>query len=325
MRENFVPWPEITSFSNIRKYASAHPEILGGSKAVTYKAKVKLHGTNSAVQILTDGQVLAQSRERLITPVDDNMGFARWVEQNQSAWRKKVFTKDLVIFGEWCGPGIMKDTAINQIDRRIMAVFACMLGDSLIVGPNQIKDLVPNDLVYVLPWYERVSSLDIPWAEPAEDLRVIVDMINQEVLEVESCDPWVKATFDKTGIGEGLVWYPVSHAGKENFANLAFKAKGEKHKVIASQQSVQLEPAKADSIDEFVSMVLTEARLEQAVRAISNGELVFDKKNTGKFIKWIIADVSKETKSELENSGLIWNEVQRPLEIKARSWFVNHE
>jgi len=321
----FIPWPEITSFSNIRKYASSHPEILGEKKTVRYKCKVKLHGTNAAVQVLTDGSVLAQSRERLISPEDDNMGFARWVDQNRSAWTKTKFTKDLVIFGEWCGPGIMKDVAINLIDRKIFAIFAVLFGDNLVIDPDQIKDIVPTNLVYVLPWYENGFQLDIPWTEPAEDLRIIVDVINEQVLKVENCDPWVKSTFDKEGVGEGLVWYPVSHLGKENFTNLVFKAKGEKHKVIATAKAVELEPAKVSSINEFVTLVLTEARLEQGVRATSNGELIFEKKNTGKFLKWIMQDVLKETVSELEASNLTWPEVQRPLETKARMWFVNHE
>lgn len=320
----FVPWPEITSFSNIRKYTSAHPEILGEQKTVKYKCKVKLHGTNAAVQVLTDGSVAAQSRERLITPTDDNMGFARWVEQNRSAWTKIKFTKDLVVFGEWCGPGIMKDVAINLIDRKIFAVFAVLFGDNLIIDPEQIKDIVPTELVYVLPWYENGLQLDIPWTEPAEDLRVIVDAINHEVEKVENCDPWVKNTFDKYGIGEGLVWYPISHLGQENFTNLVFKAKGEKHKVVATSKAVQLEPAKAAGIDDFVILVLTEARLEQGVRAISNGELVFEKKNTGNFIKWIVTDLVKEVNSELEASKLTWAEVRGPIEIKARKWYLSH-
>src|SRR5690242_12394740 len=45
---------------------------------VEYRAKVKLHGTNCAVQITSDG-IVAQSRTQLLTPGDDYKGFATWV------------------------------------------------------------------------------------------------------------------------------------------------------------------------------------------------------------------------------------------------------
>ena len=42
----------------------------------------KLDGTNAAVVVREDGTVYAQSRTRVITPGDDNFGFAYWVEQH---------------------------------------------------------------------------------------------------------------------------------------------------------------------------------------------------------------------------------------------------
>lgn len=44
-------------------------------------------------------------------------------------------------------------------------------------------------------------------------------------------------------------------------------------------------------------MVLTEARLEQGVREI---EKPLERRYTGEFVKWVQADVRKETKDELE-------------------------
>ena len=43
----------------------------------------KLDGTNAQVLITEDGQILAGSRTRWITPQDDNFGFAAWVEANK--------------------------------------------------------------------------------------------------------------------------------------------------------------------------------------------------------------------------------------------------
>jgi hypothetical protein len=66
----------------------------------------KIDGTNACV-IIKDGSIVGvQSRKRLITPEEDNYGFAAWVESN---------TNDLLNlgegyhYGEWAGPGIQKN------------------------------------------------------------------------------------------------------------------------------------------------------------------------------------------------------------------------
>lgn len=42
----------------------------------------KLDGTNACVVVEDDGSVAAQSRSRIITPEQDNYGFARWVAEH---------------------------------------------------------------------------------------------------------------------------------------------------------------------------------------------------------------------------------------------------
>ena len=76
----------------------------------------KIDGTNAAVIITDDGQVGAQSRNRLITPADDNYGFARWVTKNADALT-------LVLgpgrhFGEWWGSGIQRGYGLTRDDKR---------------------------------------------------------------------------------------------------------------------------------------------------------------------------------------------------------------
>lgn len=63
----------------------------------------KINGTNACV-LIYDGQVKAQSRKRMITPDDDNYGFAKWVYDNAG-----VLMDTLGFgyhYGEWFGPGI---------------------------------------------------------------------------------------------------------------------------------------------------------------------------------------------------------------------------
>ncbi len=356
----FMPWPEIEGFHNIRKFIRVDPgewwhkrELLAGTSVVSYKAKVKLHGTNAAVRIDMNGNVTAQSRTNIITPENDNAGFARWVKANEEEWKKTatVPTKDnpadhylnMVFFGEWIGPGIQKGVAVSEIPKKCFAVFAMkMLGKNeeeiffevdpsriaMYLGKSGIKFACAEEAnlpdVYILPWYEK--SIDIDWKQSDEELSKTIAPINDWVMAIEANDPWVEATFGVKGTGEGLVFYPMSDAHKNNFehfTNLCFKAKGEKHKNIATAKPVQVSAEAAASIDAFVGMVLTEARLEQGATKVSaEGALTYDMKNTGKFVNWVSADVEKETQDELAASGLTWKEVQKPIADKARSWYL---
>lgn len=327
MDPQFVSWPDIESFHNVRKAAEKYPHLLGGEEVIAYRPKVKLHGTNAAVQLFGD-TVQAQSRERLITPESDNMGFARWVKSVEGTWRavRDRVSKDVILFGEWCGPGIMRGTAINKAPNKVFAVFAAMElpsaeGSTLYVEPAVLMDLVEDvPDVHVIDWYG--PSIEIPVLGLPEVVSPILDAINQEVLAVEACDPWVKKVFGVEGVGEGLVYYPRLPTRKK-FSDLAFKAKGEKHKVVEKTKPAQIDPSVATSIDEYVQMVLAEARLEQGARIVAGGDLVFDKKNLGPFIGWIGKDVEKETQAELSAANLTWKQVQKTVSDAARKWFLS--
>lgn len=72
----------------------------------------KLDGTNAAVVIADDGlTIAAQSRSRLITPQDDNYGFARWVEENRGELLKLGSGHH---FGEWWGHGINRNYGLTE-------------------------------------------------------------------------------------------------------------------------------------------------------------------------------------------------------------------
>jgi len=85
----FKPWPKI-------------PRDKGNTVTITEK----IDGTNACV-IVRDGEVVGmQSRNRLIKPGDDNMGFAFWVHENRDAL---ATLGDGYHYGEWAGPGIQKN------------------------------------------------------------------------------------------------------------------------------------------------------------------------------------------------------------------------
>lgn len=330
-----VKWPKITSFHNVRKAVKDYPHIVNGNHKVTYRGKIKLHGTNAAIQLLGN-DVVAQSRTVVLKRGHDNAGFAAWVEKHKKAMIEATsHLKGMTIFGEWCGPGINKGCSIHMIEKKSFVIFAIIQRTSEDMGekkndflahPNVIETLlakflrtIPN--TYVLPWYTEEVVVD--WNKSADDLAPVVESFNKVVLEVEACDPWVKATFGQEGTGEGLVYFPISveHLGRDMFSALAFKAKGEKHKVVKAKAPVVIDAATAASITEFVDMVVTEARLDQGVQEACKGQ--YERKKIGPFIGWVIKDVSKECQNELEASGLNWKQVAKTVTDRAREWYIN--
>ncbi len=94
----FKPWPKIKR-----------------DNPFTVTITEKMDGTKSCIIIKDDAIVGVQSRNRFITPEDDNFGFAMWVDVN---------TKELLKlgegyhYGEWAGEGIQKNPH-NIIGRKL--------------------------------------------------------------------------------------------------------------------------------------------------------------------------------------------------------------
>lgn len=71
----------------------------------------KIDGTNAQVFITEDGTLLAGSRNRWITPSDDNFGFAAWVEAHRDELLKLGPGRH---FGEWWGAGIQRRYGLTE-------------------------------------------------------------------------------------------------------------------------------------------------------------------------------------------------------------------
>lgn len=71
----------------------------------------KIDGTNAAL-IIRDGELVgAQSRKRLITPEDDNFGFARWAYENAEDLARVL--GDGTHYGEFHGKGIQRGYGLD--------------------------------------------------------------------------------------------------------------------------------------------------------------------------------------------------------------------
>ena len=92
---NFIKWPKIPRLEN---------EIFHISE--------KIDGTNACIVITDEGDVGAQSRTRLITPEDDNYGFANWVYENHHQLFEDLGPGHH--FGEWWGQGIQRGYDLKE-------------------------------------------------------------------------------------------------------------------------------------------------------------------------------------------------------------------
>jgi len=334
-------WSSIGGFHNVRKTLQVYPDLHSGE--ITYRAKVKLHGTNGGIAIYPDGRVEAQSRTSVLNPKEDSANFCKQgVLAYEDFWSGLADDEVITVYGEWCGPGIEKGTAINKIPEKIFAVFAIQLGDSVtdefgydhaktVIEPDAIMRIlhgagyIPSN-VRVIPWYG--DDITVDYADKPS-MEAAVALMNDVVKAVEKNDPWVTEEFNEDGIGEGVVYYPVSFQGdywqtldKHQMSTFGFKAKGAEHKVTKTKEAVQIDPEVAASIDGFVTMVVTPARLEQGAREVAGGEHDFHQRHIGAFLKWMGQDVKKETADELAASDLTWDQVVRPVSTAARTWYL---
>lgn len=78
----------------------------------------KIDGTNAAVIIGESGEFACQSRKRLVTPKDDNFGFAAWAYERSD--ELTMFLGPGRHFGEWWGRGIQRGYGL---DDRLFSLF----------------------------------------------------------------------------------------------------------------------------------------------------------------------------------------------------------
>ena len=71
----------------------------------------KIDGTNAQIVITEEGEFLTGSRNRWITPEDDNHGFSRWAHENKEELMKLGVGNH---YGEWWGLGINRGYGLKE-------------------------------------------------------------------------------------------------------------------------------------------------------------------------------------------------------------------
>jgi hypothetical protein len=73
--------------------------------------KIARLARDAQVRVLEDGTVLAGSRNRYLTPEDDQFGFAAWVRDHETELRELGFG---LHFGEWWGQKIQRAYGLTE-------------------------------------------------------------------------------------------------------------------------------------------------------------------------------------------------------------------
>ena len=177
MKNKFIKFPSIEQYRNIVKDIQHRAAYVGKDEngnpiydrtlekpTLKFTGTVKMHGTNAGVTYnKATNKISAQSRNNRITPQKDNAGFAFFVKSKKEVFDEifrgiaiglDILGLDydyLTLFGEWCGKGIQKGVALNELERMFVvfdAKFSTINEDDKLEGrwmdPVFVSQIIKN-------------------------------------------------------------------------------------------------------------------------------------------------------------------------------------
>lgn len=319
IKAEFTKWPKIGKFSdatyNYRRMKGSGSKL---PDKLTYKAKVKLHGTNAAIHYKPDGEHRAQSRKRLLSIGSDNALFAFWLASVPDFFAPDLWVEGMIVYGEWCGPGVQSIVASCSAPHKFFAVFAIReIDGSLTTNPDVLRQMFrERDDLVIIPWLEG-SEVEVDFFEGSDEHS---DLFDQLVDQVEAEDPFIKETFDVSGIGEGVVYYPTGVPFMSAWGDLAFKCKGEKHAKGGKKSKNKQNPVKLTGALSFADEFVTPERLQQGIAELGLEERPSDR--TGDFVRWVLDDVLTECVNDLKANDLEPKDVQKVIGKYASGFYL---
>lgn len=266
-----------------------------GADSCEVVASVKIHGTCSAiVKHAEDGPITFQSRSRILTADDDNAAFFSTMAKNMKAVHSMFHDIEsaaitlawpIIVYGEWCGKGIQKNVAVNEIEKTFV-IFKILDGKGAWIDTALCKNVQAPPLIRNLseiPSYSFVLRKD--------ELQADLDKITEAVDQIDQQCPFAFQLFGISGHGEGLVLRPKASTDPEFW----WKVKGESHQ-RTRPPSVQTDvKPQFEKEHAFAARHVTYERVESAKEAI--GVKCDDRslmKHFGQLSKWMISDIERE-------------------------------
>ena len=319
-----ISFPSIEQFRSIIKQVRDTAQYFDEPiPELTFTGTVKLHGTNHSVCMSPTGEMYTQSRERVTTPESDNAGSSLWTYANLDTF-VEVFNrikatfdttnKTIQIYGEWCGGNIQKGVGISNLDKKFI-VFAIRISENSECGyflsPAEITEFCGFHLLHIYAF--KTFSINIDFNCPEIAQSTLIKLTEEVEQDCPVARMLLGTSFEGILIGEGIVW-TTKYRGN----TLRFKVKGDKHSSSKVKTLAPVDIERISSINQFVSIVLTESRLNQGLEHVDSR----DSTNTGVFIKWIMSDILKEELDTMAANGFTTKEVSGPVSKVARQWFL---
>ena len=336
--QKFFKFPSIKQFRNIVRDV----EYNENNKKIRFERTVKLHGTNASIvynllpthSTQPHEKLYAQSRNNVITPDNDNAGFAKWVDENYNVlhcilgdfasealgnWDNETH---LVVYGEWCGKGIQKGVAVNNCEKMFVVFDAYLVYEDEMDNPRTcsvgISPFEDEPMDFVVPEIGMYNIYQFGGKEVVLDFNdplTLQTQLEKDAEEVGAKCP-VGLHFGYDGPGEGHVYSAVQRRYK-------FKVKSEAHKVTKTKVFNPAELEKIASVNSFVATTVLDPRMEQGINHLKElGLSTTDMSSLSTFIPWLIQDVMKEEGDIAEELGLDIKLLNKAIAKKARTYFT---
>ena len=288
------------------------------------KGTVKAHGTNTSwIYRKDEGSVVCQSRNRILSHDSDQFGFWTFSQSEKvkifmcALTSKLEATQEVIVYGEWVGPGIQRDVGVSNLECKKFLIFDVMVDGEFLEFPfwelTNFIDLFPENTHIMSEFWSGGYILDL------NNLSKCEDELIELTQKVEDQCP-IAEYFDIDGIGEGIVWRYYFEGSVYRF-----KVKGDKHSVTMKKPAKVFDENKDKTIKAFVDYAVPQGRLLYCLDSYkeSNGITEIESKDIGPFVKHVKADVFSEEMSTLKAMGLESKDVQSAIGRRASEWIRN--
>ena len=232
----------------------------------------KIDGTNASVW-LEDGQMRFGSRNRELTPDDDNQGFATWASQQQPLLDLlNSLPEGSRVYGEWLVPHSLK-TYREDAWRRFY-IFDVLLSGGEFMHFNEYEPLCKSAGVDYIPCITKSRN-------PSYEIILKSAESNKFMLQ------------DNCGIGEGVVVKQYGYKnrfGRTTWAKLITNQFKDKHIKEMGGVEINVTMIEETIANEFVS----EHLVEKVVAKIRNDEGMFSAMHIPRLLETTFHDLVTE-------------------------------
>jgi len=344
--KRMIKYNKIGDLKKVTRSIKDQASYEGAAKLPTieFDATEKIHGTNAAVCYSNSDGFWVQSRERVLTIAEDNLGCAYAAYQHEDEWVELLISlakshkvdldsEIVTIYYEWAGGSIQKKCALTGLDKRAMifahAKISPLMPDPKIVEsehqPARWIDTIDDDGNYIMNTEVEIYNvlaydqwrLAIDFNNPELAVNALLETLHKNELN----SPVGKCMGIENNILEGMVW---TGRNTDNTL-LKFKVKGEKHASSKVRTLKPVDNVKEQAKNDLVTKVVTALRLEQAWQhffGANNEKKRPEKTDMGNFLRWIHNDIMEECLDDYFEAGIEPKELNGKVSQAAKIWFL---